>query len=173
MKSDLYIGIMTGTSMDAIDLVIARFDGFPEVISEYSSPLDPDLRKILMDLATKSQIGIDLFIRTHFVLAQQYAIAVGAALKNAGLAMKDIRAIGLHGQTIRHLPKPEKIAPSLSETGATFQLGSGAALAALSGIDVISDFRSGDVALGGEGAPLVPMFDYHFFRSDDRNRILL
>ncbi len=173
MKSDLYIGIMSGTSMDAIDVVIARFDKFPEVVSEYSVPLRSELREILMDLATKNEINIDLFVRTHFVLAQEYASAVEASLKKAYLSPKDIRAIGLHGQTIRHLPKSEKIAPSLSETGATFQLGSGGALAALSGIDVASDFRSGDIALGGEGAPLVPMFDYYFFRTNDRNRILL
>jgi anhydro-N-acetylmuramic acid kinase len=173
MKNDLYIGIMTGTSMDAIDVVIARFNEFPEVVTEYSTPLNPELKKILMDLATKTEMKIDLFVRTHFVLAKEYAKAARAALKKANLTPKDIRAIGLHGQTIRHLPKPEKNSLSLPEIGATFQLGSGAALAALSGIDVISDFRSSDVALGGEGAPLVPMFDYHFFRSDDQNRILL
>ena len=173
MTSDLYIGIMTGTSMDGIDVVIARFDEFPEVISEYSLPLDSELREILMCLATEKEINANVFVRAHFVLAQEYAHAVESALKSANLAMKDIRAIGLHGQTIRHLPKPEKLAPLLTATGATFQLGSGAALAALSGIDVVSDFRSGDIALGGEGAPLVPMFDYHFFRSDKVNRILL
>jgi anhydro-N-acetylmuramic acid kinase len=173
MTTDLYIGIMTGTSMDGIDVVIARFEKFPEVISEYSALIDPAFRKILMDLATKEEIDIDLFVRSHFVLAEQYANAIETALQNAKLAPKDVRAIGLHGQTIRHLPKPEKLAPSVQPSGATFQLGSGAALAALSGIDVISDFRSGDVALGGEGAPLVPMFDYHFLRSDNINRILL
>ncbi|MFI5264888.1 MAG: anhydro-N-acetylmuramic acid kinase, partial [Candidatus Kapaibacterium sp.] len=156
MMKDLYIGIMTGTSMDAIDVVIGRFEGFPEVIFEYSAPLDPVLKKISMDLATKSVMNIDLFVRAHFILAQEYAKAVDAALQKAGLGPKDIRAIGLHGQTIRHLPKPEKIAASLPASGATFQLGSGSALAALSGIDVISDFRSADIALGGQGAPLVP-----------------
>ncbi len=164
---------MTGTSMDAIDVVIARFDEFPEVILEYSTPLNSDLRTILMDLATKEEMNIDLFVRTHFVLAQEYAKAVAEAIAKAKLHNEDIRAIGLHGQTIRHLPKPAKITASLPATGATFQLGSGAALAALTGIDVISDFRSADVALGGEGAPLVPMFDYHFLKNDTHNRICL
>jgi anhydro-N-acetylmuramic acid kinase len=161
--TNLYIGIMTGTSMDAIDIVIARFEEFPEVIGEYSSPIDSALQKILLDLATKTEMNIDLFVRSHFVLTHEYVKAVNEALAKANLSSKDIRAIGLHGQTIRHLP----------ESGATFQLGSGAALAALTGIDVVSDFRSGDIALGGEGAPLMPMFDYRFLRSDDRNRILL
>ena len=171
--SELYIGIMTGTSMDAIDVVIARFEEFPQVISESSSPINSDLRKILLDLATKTEINIDLFVRTHFVLAGEYAKAVAKALEKANLTSNDIRAIGLHGQTIRHLPKPEAIAESLNSAGATFQLGSGAALAALTGIDVVSDFRSGDIALGGEGAPLVPMFDEHFLRSNECNRVAL
>jgi len=158
-----YIGIMTGTSMDAIDVVIARFDEVPEVIIETSTPLHPVLRKILMDLATKEEMNIDLFVQTHFDLAKEYSKAVALAITKAGLKKSDISAIGLHGQTIRHLPKE----------GATFQLGSGAALAAMSGIDVVSDFRSADIALGGEGAPLIPMFDYRFLRSNDRNRILL
>ena len=163
MRSDLYIGIMTGTSMDAIDVVIARFENFPEVIDEYSTPIDPELRKVLLDLATKSEINIDLFVQTHFVLAHEYSKAVSEALAKANLSAKDIRAIGLHGQTIRHIPK----------SGATFQLGSGTALSALCGIDVVSDFRSGDIALGGEGAPLIPMFDHRFLQSKDHNRILL
>jgi anhydro-N-acetylmuramic acid kinase len=163
MASDLFIGIMTGTSMDAIDIVIARFDSSAHVISEYSSPIQSELRKTLLDLATKKETEIDLFVITHFRLAQEYADAVKQALVQATLSPSDIRAIGLHGQTIRHLPKQ----------GATFQLGSGPALAALTGIDVVSDFRSADVALGGEGAPLVPMFDYHFLRSNSVNRIIL
>ncbi len=171
--SNLYIGIMTGTSMDAIDIVIARFEEFPEVIGEYSAPLDSALGRILMNFATKDEMNIDLFIRTHFVLASEYAKAVNSALVKAKLSSKDIRAIGLHGQTIRHVPKPEKITDSLPASGATFQLGSGAALAAQLGIDVVSDFRSADIALGGEGAPLVPMFDHRFLRSDNSNRILL
>lgn len=164
---------MTGTSMDAIDVAIARFEEFPQVISESSSPINSDLRKILLGLATKTEINIDLFVRTHFVLASEYAKAVQTALEKANLSAKDIRAIGLHGQTIRHLPKPEAIAESLNAAGATFQLGSGAALAALTGIDVVSDFRSGDIALGGEGAPLVPMFDEHYLRSNESDRIAL
>jgi len=163
MDTELYIGIMTGTSMDAIDVVIAGFENFPKVVSEHSSPINSDLRKTLLDLATKKEMDIDLFVQSHFVLAKEYAKAVDGALKKSKISSTDIRAIGLHGQTIRHLPKQ----------GATFQLGSGAALAALTEINVVNDFRSGDIALGGEGAPLIPMFDYHFLKSNDVNRILL
>jgi anhydro-N-acetylmuramic acid kinase len=174
MRSSLkYIGIMTGTSMDAIDVIIASLETTPEVISKYSTPINAELRNILMDFATKKEIDIDLFVRIHFILAEEYSKAVSYALKEANLSASDICAIGLHGQTIRHLPKQEKIAQSLPATGATFQLGSGAALASLTGIDVVSDFRSADIALGGEGAPLMPMFDYRFLLSADHNRIIL
>jgi anhydro-N-acetylmuramic acid kinase len=78
------------------------------------------------------------------------------------LAPQDIRVIGLHGQTVRHLPPH-----------ATLQLGSGPALAALTGIDVVSDFRAADIALGGQGAPLVPMFDYAFLRSNEMSRLVV
>jgi anhydro-N-acetylmuramic acid kinase len=158
-----YIGIMTGTSMDAIDVVVANFEKGPKVISEYSSPISSDLRNTLMELATKKEIDTDLFVQTHFVLAREYAKAVKETLQKSNLSVNDIRVIGLHGQTIRHVP----------HQGATFQLGSGSALAALTGIDVVSDFRSADIALGGEGAPLVPMFDYHFLKRNDVNRIIL
>jgi anhydro-N-acetylmuramic acid kinase len=163
MKSDLFIGIMTGTSMDAIDLVICRFNDSPEVIHEYSFEINTSLRKILFDLATIKEVNVDLLVESHFLLAQEYAKAVNKALIESKIETKQIRAIGLHGQTIRHLPK----------SGATFQLGSGPAVAARTEIDVISDFRSADIALGGQGAPLMPMFDYHFLKSDEVNRICL
>jgi len=163
MKKELYIGIMTGTSMDGIDLVIAGFDGFPKIIAEYSAPIYPTLKKNLFDFATKKIVNLDLLVVSHFALAHEYAKVVNNALKKAKLKAKDIRAIGLHGQTIRHLPK----------LGATFQLGSGPALSALTGIDVVSDFRSGDMAIGGQGAPLMPMFDYCFLASNSTNRIIL
>jgi anhydro-N-acetylmuramic acid kinase len=149
--------------MDGIDVVIARFDKFPEVVSEYSYPIYPDLKKILSGLAITKEVDLDSLVSSHFVLASEYAKAVSGALKRAKIPAKKIRAIGLHGQTIRHIPKLQ----------ATFQLGSGAALTALTGIDVVNDFRSGDMALGGEGAPLVPMFDFRYLRSKKKNRIVL
>lgn len=173
MPSELYIGIMTGTSIDGIDTVIADLAGFPKVAHHHESPIPSALRELLMKLATERLVDIDELVRTHFLLAEVYASSVNDALTQAKINSDDIRAIGLHGQTIRHLPKPFRIFADLPHIGATFQLGSGAALAALTGIDVVYDFRSGDVALGGEGAPLVPMFDEAFFHSASNNRIIL
>ncbi len=171
--SDLFLGIMTGTSLDAIDIAVCRFEkNSVELIGSHTSAWNSELREILLSLASSELVSLDLLTRTHFALARSYSEAVSACLQKLNLSPANIRAIGLHGQTIRHLPTPASIIKSLPPIGATFQLGSGSALAALCGIDVVSDFRSGDVALGGQGAPLVPMFDARFLRSDKRTRLV-
>lgn len=171
--SDLFIGIMSGTSLDGIDVVIARFENTVECIANESIEFDPAVRQLLYELATAKEIGIDRFVRSHFLLPQLYADAVGKILEKSNIAKTSIRAIGLHGQTIRHLPTPEKLTANSAAIRATFQLGSGSALAALTGIDVVSDFRSADVAIDGQGAPLVPMFDAVYLRSDTVTRVAL
>ena len=172
---------MTGTSLDAIDVAAGRF-GEPsdddlssgiELIAFHSTQWPSALREVLMQLATSERVDMNLLARTHFLLAREYASAVREILDKSGLSANDIRAIGLHGQTVRHLPTPVQAADGLESVGATLQLGSGSALAAISGIDVVSDFRSADVALGGQGAPLVPMFDYFFLRSKNVARLIV
>ncbi|MEI8135352.1 MAG: anhydro-N-acetylmuramic acid kinase [bacterium] len=158
-----FAGIMTGTSLDAIDIVIADLSGFPKVLFHASYAFEPYLRNRLSELASRNEISIDLFVATHFELSKAYANGLQNAINESGITADQIRAIGMHGQTIRHLP----------QAGATFQLGSAPALAALTGIDVISDFRSADMALGGQGAPLMPMFDYHFLSDTSSDRIIL
>jgi len=172
-RSDLYIGIMSGTSLDGIDVAVCRFGSKAELVHFHSTDWRAGIREILMTLATQHEVDFDLFSRTHFLLAQEYARAISETLESAALKARDIRAVGLHGQTVRHLPKPETVVAGLPPVAATFQMGSGSALAALSNIDVVSDFRSADVALGGQGAPLVPMFDYEFLRSDSVDRVIL
>ena len=178
---DIYLGIMTGTSLDAIDIAACRFyqqstgerwSGI-ELIAFHSIEWPAPLREILMEIATSDRVEMDLLARTHFLLAHEYARAVREILEKSKLSANEIRAIGLHGQTVRHLPTPASVGEGLTAVGATLQLGSGSALAALSGIDVVSDFRSADIALGGQGAPLVPMFDYWFLRSERINRLIV
>jgi anhydro-N-acetylmuramic acid kinase len=162
--SAIYLGIMTGTSLDAIDVAACRFhEEQVELIAFHSTDWPSDLRATLFELATSEYVRMDDIAKAHFRLAKEYDRAVRETLEVAKLAAKDVRAIGLHGQTVRHLPKD----------GATLQLGSGSALAAIGGIDVVSDFRAADVALGGEGAPLMPMFDFAFLRSDSVDRATL
>jgi anhydro-N-acetylmuramic acid kinase len=161
--NDVYLGIMSGTSLDAIDVAACRFEGQKiELIAFYSQPWQEKLRATLFELATAVHVNMDQLVQTHFNLATEYAAAVTALLRSSGLKAGQVRAIGLHGQTVRHLPPI-----------ATMQLGSGPALAAITGIDVVSDFRSSDIAVGGQGAPLVPMFDYYFLRSDEVSRLVV
>jgi anhydro-N-acetylmuramic acid kinase len=171
--SDLYIGIMTGTSLDGVDCVLAAFDEKPTSIAFYTHPIPTEIRDELLAFATEEKVALERLVRMHFVLAQLYAIAVKELLKEALIDPSSVQAIGLHGQTIRHLPKKIFFHADFPPIGATLQLGSGAALAALTGIDVVHDFRAADVALGGEGAPLVPMFDVRFLQSDQKDRIAL
>jgi anhydro-N-acetylmuramic acid kinase len=178
---DIYLGIMTGTSLDAIDIAACRFGeasegGLPpgiELIAFHSAQWHPQIRELLMELATSQLVDMNKLTRTHFLLAHEYAKVVEEILDKSKLSSNQIRAIGLHGQTVRHLPTPAPATDGLMPVGATLQLGSGSALAAISGIDVVSDFRSADVALGGQGAPLVPMFDYWFLRSKVINRLIV
>ena len=172
MADELYAGIMTGTSLDAIDIAFCSFNERVHFVGLHSQKWPAALRNALMQLATSDEVGMELLARTNFVLAEEYARAVEAGLKSLAIDRTRVRAIGLHGQTIRHLPKPESVA-GLPAVGATIQWGSGNALAALVGIDVVSDFRSGDVAVGGQGAPLVPMFDFGFLRSTSCDRLIV
>ncbi len=170
---DLYVGIMTGTSLDGIDCVVAAFEARPVVVASHTYPIPSEIREELLSFATEQKVDLEQLVRMHFVLAQLYSIAVSECLSMANIPPETIKAIGVHGQTIRHLPKKIFFHADLPPVGATFQLGSGPALAALTGIDVVSDFRSADIALGGEGAPLVPMFDARFLQSREKDRVTL
>lgn len=172
-ERELYIGIMTGTSLDGVDCVVTAFADKPKELVFHNKPIPTEIRNELLSLAGGHKVDIERLARMHFVLAQLYADAVKGCLLKAELEPSGIRAIGLHGQTIRHLPKKILFHTDFAPVGATFQLGSGSALAALVGIDVVHDFRSGDIALGGEGAPLMPMFDARFLQSNENDRVVL
>jgi anhydro-N-acetylmuramic acid kinase len=166
MSLNIYLGIMSGTSLDGIDVAACRFEGKRiELVAFHSVEWEPSLRARILEFATAERIEMSDLVRAHFELAGEYAKAVETTLHNANIAPSHVRAIGLHGQTIRHLP--------FASIPSTFQLGSGAALAAMTGIDVVSDFRAADIALGGQGAPLVPMFDYYFLQSDSIDRLIV
>jgi anhydro-N-acetylmuramic acid kinase len=166
MSTEIYLGIMSGTSLDGTDVATCRFaEKGIELLAFHSAEWKPGMRERLLKFATAERVEMDDLVQAHFELAREYADAVKTTLRETGIPPTSIRAIGLHGQTVRHLPS--KAVP------ATFQLGSGAALAAITGIDVISDFRSADIALGGQGAPLVPMFDHYFLQSDTIDRLIV
>lgn len=166
MKSAYYIGIMSGTSLDGVDAVLADFSApSPQLLQTYFLPYDERLRSQLLAL---HQSGHDELHRSAMLsneLAVLYANAVNSLLKASGLVSKDIIAAGCHGQTIRHCPEVE--------TSYTIQLVNAALLAELTGVSIVSDFRSRDIAAGGQGAPLVPAFHQAIFSHPDNKRIIL
>ena len=159
-----YIGLMSGTSMDGVDAVLAAFDpiGKPRVVTRAQAQIPPELRQALMALNQPGDNELHRASMAANALARIYAAAVHQALSQSGIPATSVRAIGAHGQTIRHQPA----------LGYTIQLNAPALLAELTGIDVIADFRSRDVAAGGQGAPLVPIFHQAVFGSE-RVRVIL
>jgi len=150
---DFYIGLMSGTSLDGVDGVLADFSPTtPLVIEHASAPFPAALRDELLAL---NRSGSDELHRAALAgneLMRQYAAIVAQLLRRARAEAADVRAIGAHGQTVRHRPQ------EFDGTGYTLQLCQPALLAELTGIDVVADFRSRDVAAGGHGAPLAPFF---------------
>ena len=163
----LYIGLMSGTSLDGIDGVLARIDphGATTAIASASTPFSPELRKALFELQSPGPNELHREKQAGNALALAYAEVVGQLLQKARLTANDIVAIGAHGQTIRHQP-------DLGEMAYTHQTLNPALLAERTGIDVIADFRSRDLAAGGHGAPLVPAFHAQQF-SEPKNLAIL
>ncbi len=153
---ELIIGLMSGTSLDGADAVLVDFvDGPPRLVGHAHHDFAAELRDELLRL---NGPGDDELHRAHVVaqhLARSYAAVVEDLLLHADVEPREVRAIGVHGQTVRHRP----------DAGYTVQLNAPATLAELTGIDVIADFRSRDIAAGGQGAPLVPAFHAAAFES--------
>jgi anhydro-N-acetylmuramic acid kinase len=159
----LYIGLMSGTSLDGIDAVLAKITASGEALLQdsVSAPFSPELRKALADLQSPGPNEIHRENQAANTLAIAYADAVKQLLTQAKLSPGDITAIGAHGQTIRH---QADLSQHLAYTHQTLNP---ALLAELTGIDVIADFRSRDLAAGGHGAPLVPAFHAQQFAADE------
>ena len=164
----LYIGLMSGTSLDGIDAVLAKIEasGETSLLDSVSIAFSPELRKALLDLQTPGPNEIHRENQAANALAAAYADAVKQLLTQNKLSPADISAIGAHGQTIRH---QADLAHHLAYTHQTLNP---ALLAELTGIDVIADFRSRDLAAGGHGAPLVPAFHAQQFATDKNIAVL-
>jgi anhydro-N-acetylmuramic acid kinase len=163
-----YIGLMSGTSLDGIDAVLAKIggEGHATIEEAVSVPFTAELRKTLLDLQSPGSNEIHRENQAANALALAYAETVQQLLAKAELQPTDITAIGAHGQTIRH---QAHLAGHLAYTHQTLNA---ALLAEKTGIDVIADFRSRDMAAGGHGAPLVPSFHAQQFTSDKNTAVL-
>lgn len=162
-----FIGLMSGTSLDGVDGVLATFDGtsggnLPHILATSYVPFSPELHTELLALQAAGDNEIHRESLASNQLARLYADCVGQLLQQAQCPVEAIRAVGCHGQTVRHCP----------QLGYTRQINSPALLAELTGIDVIADFRSRDIAAGGHGAPLVPAFHQAVFAKDGAVRVV-
>lgn len=159
MQKSLYLGIMTGTSLDAIDLALAGFeDSGIQVVALGEKAFSKELQEYLKDIPNR--LTIKEFSQLNIRYTKEIANAVNQFLNENAILSNQIRAIGLHGQTLWHQPETEEFLGEI--TRSTLQIGSGTYLAVKTGVDVVSDFRISDMAFGGQGAPLVPIFDYTF-----------
>jgi anhydro-N-acetylmuramic acid kinase len=155
-EAELYIGVMSGTSLDGVDVVLADLSaGQVRLVNHLRRDFAPELLTVLSALqsSTKDELHRAAIAAQH--LAHTYALAITELLHRSGTEPGQVRAAGIHGQTVRHRP----------DAGYTIQLNAPATVAELTGIDVIADFRSRDVAAGGQGAPLVPGFHAALFRA--------
>jgi len=163
---EFYIGLMSGTSMDAIDAAVVDFGGStPALVASHSEPLDPATKRSLLHLCQRGDNELDRMARLDIYLGRLFAAAALAVLNKSGVAPTQISAIGSHGQTIRH--EPSGSAPF------SIQIGNPSVIAEASGITTVADFRARDIAAGGQGAPLAPAFHNAVFRSTSHDRAVI
>ena len=161
---EFYVGIMSGTSLDGVDAVLVDLGtSRPQLFAKHYLPFDDALKHALLALHQPSHNELHQAQLIGNELARLYAAASAVVVQTANITADQVRAIGCHGQTIRHCP----------EHGYTLQLGNAALLTELAGITVVSDFRSRDIAAGGQGAPLVPAFHDHVLRHHGIHRVIV
>ena len=161
-----FIGLMSGTSMDAIDAVLADFSSSqPSIISTASTPLPNDLKTLLLTLNLEQRIQLSEVVEADFRVAELSAKTILQLINNTNVRTQDVIAIGSHGQTIYHQPRTEY--PS------SLQVGDPSLIAERTNITTIADFRRRDIACGGEGAPLVPAFHRHCFYTTKEKRTIV
>jgi anhydro-N-acetylmuramic acid kinase len=172
----LVLGLMSGTSADAIDIAQARISGTPphlnsKLLNHTSINFPHALRKEILRVAEQQPISAGELSQLNFRLGEVLGEAVLTACKRFRVSPKRIALIGSHGQTIFHQGKP---VPYLGRpTASTLQIGEASIIATRTGITTIADFRPADIALGGQGAPLVPYADYLLYRHAKLGRVSL
>ena len=162
----LYLGLMSGTSMDGIDAALVEIDNTKiSLIESHSAPLQPALKRRLEGFYSNPLISIQTLGETDIELGQAFAQAALELLRNSQHNPASVSAIGSHGQTIFHAPN--------GSPPFTLQIGDPNTIAELTGITTVADFRRRDMAAGGQGAPLVPAFHNKLFRSTKKNRVII
>jgi anhydro-N-acetylmuramic acid kinase len=163
----LFVGLISGTSMDAIDAVLVDFDRAPlTLVAASATEFEPELkRRISAVIDSRGNAALDEIGQLDVAVARSFADSTLALLRAAGVRASDVTAIGSHGQTLWH--RPDLALPF------TWQIGDPNTLSERTGITVVGDFRRRDVAAGGQGAPLLPVFHDQVFRSGTEDRVIL
>ena len=162
----LFLGLISGTSVDGIDAALVAFEPAPRIVFARTYPYPDDLRvDVLRWSQAQAQVALDDIGRLDTRLGRMFAGVARQALADAGVCAQDVRAIGSHGQTLRHDPRG---AAPFSQ-----QLGDASVIAEATGITTVADFRRRDVAAGGQGAPLMPAFHAAVMHSRDEARAVL
>lgn len=165
----IVVGLLSGTSADGVDAVVARIDGYglgakPETLAFTTLPYSERMREAVLEIGRGS---VSDLCRMNFVLGERFAEAALQAIRKAGLEPGDVDLVGSHGQTVYHVPRGP------GEVASTLQIGEPDVIAERLGVPVVSDFRTRDIAAGGEGAPLSAYVDYLLFRRAGPPRALL
>jgi anhydro-N-acetylmuramic acid kinase len=165
-SAQYFIGVLSGTSMDAVDTILADFSqNPPALICAHSEPLPAALHRNILALCDCKPVSLRLLGETDVCIGKVFADAVNSLLIKADVSPQQITAIGSHGQTVQHQPG--------AEPPFTLQLGDPNTIAELTGITTVADFRRKDVAAGGQGAPLTPVFHQAIFACKDKQRVVL
>jgi anhydro-N-acetylmuramic acid kinase len=162
----LYLGLISGTSMDAIDAALVDFDVSPlRIVATSATAFELSLKSRVSALIDRAdRVALDDVGQIDVELGRAFAQAALELMQKAGVGASGVTAIGSHGQTLRH--RPDLAAPF------TWQIGDPNTLAEMTGVSVVADFRRRDVAAGGQGAPLLPVFHDQVFRSDGEDRVI-
>lgn len=172
----LVLGLISGTSADAIEAALVRIDGKPpklriKLVGHASLPWQPAIRKEILRVAEGASVTAGDLSQLNFRLGSVFADAALAACKKLHIPVRRVDLIGSHGQTIFHQGAPKQFLGK--PTSSTLQIGEPAVIAARTGVTTIGDFRVADMAVGGQGAPLVPFADYLLYRHEKIGRVSL
>jgi anhydro-N-acetylmuramic acid kinase len=164
---EIYLGLMSGTSIDSIDVAAMTFTGGKlQLLGTHAEPIPDLLKQQIVDLCQPGKDSVQLLCETDNQLGELFSKAALALMHTENIRPNQVAAIGSHGQTVRHSP------PKSGATPFTQQIGDANIIAARTGCNVVADFRRKDMALGGHGAPLVPAFHKTLFSDAESNRVI-
>ena len=172
VSPNIYLGLMSGTSIDSIDVAAVEFNkDIPRVLGSHSHSIPEKLRQQILNLSLPGNDNIQLYCETDNQLGELFSEAALTLIDSLNILPNQIAAIGSHGQTIRHLPPSS--CTSTEKAGYSLQISDPNIIAARTGCTVVADFRRADMALGGHGAPLVPAFHQKLFSHSEKNRVIV